>query len=59
MFVGDNSVGKTSIIFTFTSNEPLISKPDATHDVDIYFKKIKVKDDSVFVNVNSFPILIV
>lgn len=57
MFVGDNSVGKTSIIrSSIYSNEPLIPKPEPTNEVDIYFKKIKVKDDSVLVNVKSFTI---
>ncbi len=52
MFVGDDGVGKTSIINSFINgNENIIPKIEATNDVDIFFKKMKIKDESVLVNV--------
>jgi len=52
MFVGDSGVGKTSIINSLIyGNENVLPKIEVTEDVDIFFKKMKVKDDTVLVNV--------
>ncbi len=52
MIVGDSGVGKTSIINTFQNNDySNINKPEPTSSVDIFFKKFKIKDNSVLINV--------
>lgn len=51
MVVGDSGVGKTSLIKKFLNNDDL-SPSESTNNVDIFFKKIKVKDGSVSLNVN-------
>ena len=50
MFVGDCGVGKTSII-NFFINESNNNRIEPTNAVDMYFKKLKIKDNSVLVNV--------
>ena len=55
MIVGDSGVGKTSLIKNFLYKENFLAQ-DPTNTVDIFFKKLKVKEGSVFLNV--FLILI-
>jgi hypothetical protein len=50
MFVGDCGVGKTAIIDSFVNDER-IGKLEMTNAVDIFFKRIKLKD-GILVNVN-------
>jgi GTPase SAR1 family protein len=51
MLVGDTNVGKTTLIQTFVSEEELIFKPEPTNQVDLHFKKFKIKEGSIFINV--------
>jgi GTPase SAR1 family protein len=52
MFVGDNGVGKTSLIYSLMyENESFIPRPEPTNDVDIFFKKMTIKDGNLLVNV--------
>lgn len=43
-FVGDSGVGKTSLISTFLSNQELSRRVEQTNLVDVYTKKVKVRD---------------
>jgi|LauGreDrversion4_2_1035121.scaffolds.fasta_scaffold2386895_1 GTPase SAR1 family protein len=54
MVVGDSGVGKTSLIKSFLGGEESFLPIEPTNNVDIYFKKIKVKDGALFLNVNIF-----
>jgi GTPase SAR1 family protein len=51
MVVGDTGVGKTSLIKSFLGDEECLLPTDPTNNVDIFFKKIKVKDGSLPLNV--------
>lgn len=53
MFAGDSNVGKTSIINTLIyEDENLLNKAEPTNNVDIFFKKMKIKDGTLLINVN-------
>src|SRR5690349_20586357 len=52
MFVGDNGVGKTSIINAFVNDE--LARIEQTNSVDIFFKKIKIKQETIPVNINMW-----
>jgi GTPase SAR1 family protein len=51
MFVGDCGVGKTTIVDGFVNDFEKLNRLEATNAVDIYFKKLKLKDNLI-VNVN-------
>jgi hypothetical protein len=51
MVVGDTGVGKTSFIKSFLGAEECLLRTEPTNNVDIFFKKIKVKDGSLLINV--------
>ncbi len=55
MFVGDSGVGKTTLINYFVNEEEniLLNKTQETNCVDLYFKKIKIKEGSLLLNVKS------
>jgi len=54
MMVGDNRVGKSSIIMTFLSDNITnpVAQIESTNSVDIFFKKINIKENSILVNLN-------
>jgi len=58
VFVGDSGVGKTSVLTQGCSEDPFISKIESTNMVDLYFKKVKVKENQITISVlitkNSF-----
>jgi hypothetical protein len=55
MFVGESEVGKTSLISAFVNEEenPILNKPEATNCVDLHFKKIKIKEGTLLLNVTK------
>jgi GTPase SAR1 family protein len=54
MFVGDSGVGKSTLINYFVNEEEniLLNRTEETNSVDLYFKKIKIKEGSLLLNVN-------
>jgi GTPase SAR1 family protein len=58
MFVGDSGVGKTTLINFFVHEEEniLLNRTEETNCVDMYFKKIKIKEGSLLLNVNRLKI---
>jgi hypothetical protein len=52
MIVGDSGVGKTSMINTLKQDGSSNNTPDPTNSVDINFKKMKIKDSTILINVN-------
>lgn len=54
IFVGDGGVGKTSVLTQACSEDPFISKIESTNMVDLYFKKVKVKDNQITISVIIF-----
>ena len=53
MIIGDSGIGKTSLINCFLSREG--SKPsEPTNGVDVFFKKLKIKDGLATINVKKF-----
>lgn len=44
IFVGDCGVGKSSVLSLGCSDDPFAAKVESTNMVDLYFKKIKIKD---------------
>ena len=45
MFVGDSACGKTSVLTQGCAAEPFASRIESTNNVDLYFKKIRVKNN--------------
>ena len=54
IFVGDSGVGKTSVLIQGCSEDPFVSKIESTNMVDLYFKKVKVKDNQITISVSFF-----
>jgi GTPase SAR1 family protein len=56
MFIGDSGVGKSLLINSFLSEgSPKMVEP--TNGVDIFFKKLKIKDGNATINVKHSLIL--
>lgn len=51
IFVGDSEVGKTSVLTQGCSEDPFISKIESTNMVDLYFKKVKIKENQITISV--------
>jgi predicted GTPase len=54
IFIGDSGVGKSSVINTFINETPsdwgVTGTP--TNMLDMLFKKMKIRDSNVIINVN-------
>ena len=51
ILVGDSGVGKTSVLTQGCSEDLFISKIESTNMVDLYFKKVKLKDNQITISV--------
>ena len=55
MIVGDSGVGKTTVVNALVNEvEGLaMSRSESTNYVDIFFKKLKIKDGAILINVSK------